>query len=462
MFEFSKKFGVNEKLAFRLYPELAAESYTLLVKKVKDNLVAAVISNNDKNSVDLKVNDEIYLFSETEGGKWVTKTLLMQRHSYPLVILSVAGEPWPLKPGLEKNSPAPHGYIESTEHADSSALGVEEEAEPLAVKGDENEDDLASLPGITIRELNAEPERTPGQEGMRLGVEDLDSLPDIDTSELEAELNADIEDTLEKGRVSFASSHDIEDETAVAEPLTSGIEGESEEEDLSDMIIEKGASLAIGSFDEGDVPEPVVEKLVAPEPLKVDIGEPEEEPASREDEDVLYAPETENDIHAAPEVFHDFFTAYLTPVKDGEPPPVRLDSDVSPEIKMALGVLAERIERLEGALSSISASPLAAAPPMVSERVAVVLAGLTEDGFKAVMDEAPMSGERFTVDVDRQWRPPLFLKAVAVVESSFSVNDITLVRFSFEGLDESGRMAVRAYLDGRAGYFKSLTDLVKD
>src|SRR3990167_7067077 len=136
MFEFTKKFGVNEKLTFRLYPELAAESYTLLVKKVKDNLVAAVISNNDKNSVDMKVNDGIYLFSEAEGEKWVTKTLLMQRHAYPLVILSVAEEPWPQTPELEEKYPAPQDEIESTEQARAPAFGIYksvDEAGPVSV-----------------------------------------------------------------------------------------------------------------------------------------------------------------------------------------------------------------------------------------------------------------------------------------------------------------------------------------
>jgi hypothetical protein len=461
MFEFTKKFGVNEKLAFRLYPELAAESYALLVKKVKDNLVAAVISNNDKNSVDMKVNDEIYLFSEAEGGKWVTKTLLMQRHSYPLVVLSVAEEPWELTPQREEKSLAPHGDIESTEQEGSPAVGIEDEAWPMAVKHDEN-DDLAYMPGITIRELNAEPERTSGQEGMRLGVEDLDSLPDIDTSELEAELSADIEDTLEKGRISFTASRDIEDEAEVAGPLAAGTPGEPEEEDdLSGMTIQKVGGLAIGSFDEEDGAGPAVETQAEPETLEVDVGEPQTGPEVRDDEASLYIPEAENDFPEASEVFHDFFTAYLTPAGDGAAAPIGLDADLSPEVKRALGVLTGRIERLEGALSSISGEP-ATVPLTASKRIAVVLAGLTEDGFKAAMEDAPMSGERFTVEMDRQWVPPLFLKAAAVAESSFSVNDITLARFRFEGLDEAGRMAVRAYLDGRAGYFKSLTDLVKD
>jgi len=462
MFEFTKKFGVNEKLAFRLYPELDAESYTLLVKKVKDNFIAAVISNNDKNSVDMKVNDEIYLFSEAEGGKWVTKTLLMQRHSYPLVVLSVAEEPWAIIPQREGKSPSSNGDVESTEQADSTAVGAEDEAGPMAVKGDEN-DDLASMPSITIRELNAEPERTSGQEGMRLGVEDLDSLPDIDTSELEAELNADIEDTLEKGRVSFITSHDIEDEAEVVAPLAAGTPAEPEEEDdLSGMTIEKGGILAIGSLDEEKAAEPVVavEPWAGPEILEVDVGAPQTEPEPL-DKESLYIPEAENDFPAASEVFHDFFTAYLTPAGDGVAAPIGLDADLSPEVKRALGALTGRIERLEGALSSISGEPVTV-PLTASERIAVVLAGLTEGGFKAVMEAAPMSGERFTVEMDRQWSPPLFLKAVAVAESSFSVNDITLVRFSFKGLDEAGRMAVRAYLDGRAGYFRSLTDLVKD
>ncbi len=451
MFEFTKKFGVNEKLTFSFFSGPGDEAYTLLVKKVKDNLVAAVISNNDKNRVDLNVNDEIYLFSEADGVKWVTKTLLMQRNSYPLVILSVAEEPWELAPDIKRQAPAPDGEIESAEQA--QVPGIDES---------EAGDDLTSVPGITIRELKAEPERAEGQEGMRFGAEDLDDLPDIDTSELEAELEADIEDTLEKGRGRFATSHDIEDETAAPEPLGEAIPDEPrEEEDLSGMTIEKDASLELGLLDEEEPAAPAVEKREEPEPLEVGEDEPEEEPEAG-DKEYLYVPEDEDETPAETEAFHDFFTAYLTPIGSGATAePARLDVDVSPEVKRAIGALTERIERLEGALSTISGRP-AAERVTAPARIAVVLAGLTEDGFKAAMEEAPMGGEKFTVEIDRPWKPPLFLKATAVAESSFSVNDITLARFSFEGLDDAGRTAVRNYLDGRAGYFKSLTDMVKD
>jgi hypothetical protein len=472
MFEFTKKFEVNDKLSFRLYPELAAESYTLLVKKVKDNLVAAVISNNDKNSVDLKVSDEIFLFSDSDGAQWVTKTLLMQRHSYPLVVLSVAEEPWAITSRHEEKSLSPHGDLESTEYAGAPVAGIEDEAGPIAVKPDDN-DDLASMPSITVRELNAEPERTSGQEAMRLGVEDLDSLPDIDTSELEAELNADIEDTLEKGRISFTPSSGIEDEQAMEEPLAVAAPvGPEEEDDLADMTIVKGGSLPIGNFyEEGTAEpvenrEPVEERWAGPEILEVDIGEPETEPETEPeihvDEESLYILEAEKDYPAESEAFHDFFTAYLTSAGDGAAAAIGLDADVPPEVIRAIGALTERVQRLEGALSSISGRPPTAPITAASKRIAVVLAGLTEDGFKAAMDEAPMSGERFIVEIDRQWKPPLFLRAGAVAESAFNVNDITLARFRFDGLDEAGRMAVRAYLNGRAGYFKSLTDMVKD
>lgn len=451
MFEFTKKFDVNEKLAFSFFSGPGDEAYTLLVKKVKDNLVAAVISNNDKNRVDLNVNDEIYLFSEADGVKWVTKTLLMQRNSYPLVILSVAEEPLELAPDIKSQTPAPDGEIESAGQA--QVPGVDES---------EAVDDLTSVPGITIRELKAEPERAGGQEGMRFGAEDLDDLPDIDTSELEAELSADIEDTLEKGRVRFTTSHDIEDEMAAPEPLAEGISGEpQEEDDLSDMTIEKDASLELGILDEEEPAAPTVEKREEPEPLEVGEDEPEEEPEAG-DKEYLYVPEDEDETPAETGAFHDFFTAYLTPIgSGGTAEPAGLDVDVPPEVKRAIGALTERIERLEGALSTISGRP-AAERVTAPARISVVLAGLTEEGFKAAMEEAPMGGEKFTVEIDRPWKPPLFLKAAAVAESSFSVNDITLARFSFEGLDDAGRTAVRNYLDGRAGYFKSLTDMVKD
>jgi hypothetical protein len=466
MFEFAKKFGVNEKLTFRLFPDPAQESYTLLVKKLKDNLVAAVISNNDKNSVQLNINDEIYIFSEADGGKWVTRTLLMQMHAYPLVILSIAEEPLPLT-NLEQKPHAPVGDTEFTGEAQALAPnnGQNQAVAGQGGANSEEDDDLASVPGVTIKELAAEPERAPGQEGIRFGADDLDSLPDIDTSELEAEFNADIEDTLEKRRISFTTFPDMgKDEVALQEPLTSGIPGGPEEEDdISGMTIEKGGSLEIGSLDEEDETELAVEERAEPELLEVDVGEPIGEPEPLGEES-LYVPtdETEDETPSEPESFHDFFTAYLTPTgSDISQVSAGFDADVPPEVKLSLDALTKRIERLEGALSSISGQP-AEAPATACVSMAVVLAGLTQEGFRAVMDDTPMSGERFTVEIERPWKPPLFLKATAVAESSLRVNDITLVRFRFEGLDDAGRMAVLGYLDGRAGYFKSLTDIVKD
>lgn len=418
MFEFSKKFGVNDKLAFRLYPELLAESYTLLVKKVKDNLVAAVVSNNDKNSVNPNINDEIYLFSEANGRSWVTKTLVMQTNAYPLMILSIAEEPWALAPDIEEETHAPVGDLESAEHAYPPAVN-DVKSYPAAGKGtvkSDDDDDLSTMPSITIRELTAEHERAQGQEGMRFGSEDLDALPDIDTSDLEAELDADIEDTLEKRRKSFTASPDVKDEEPSQEPLVAGLMTEpDDEDDLSDMTIVKDRSMEIGDFEEDDIATLEVGKPGEQKPLELDIVEPQGEPEAL-DEERLYVGEVEAEDEAplATEPFHDFFTAYLTPV----------------------------------------------ANPAV--RTAVVMAGLTEDGFKAVMDEAPMSGARFTVEIDRPWNPSLFLRAMAVAESSYSVSGITLAQFGFEGLDNAGRMAVRAYLDGRAGYFRSLADLARD
>ncbi|MBF0292318.1 MAG: hypothetical protein HQK86_09190, partial [Nitrospinae bacterium] len=164
---------------------------------------------------------------------------------------------------------------------------------------------------------------------------------------------------------------------------------------------------------------------------------------------------------SAPESFHDFFTAYLTPTgNDGSALYEGFDANVPLEVKLSLDTLAKRIEKLEGALSSISGRPAEpVAKPAV--RSAVIIAELTEDGFKAVMDPAPSSGGLFTVEIDRPWKPSLFLKATAVGESSYNINGVTLARFRFEDIDDEGLMAVRAYLDGRAGYYKTLTGLIE-
>lgn len=470
MFEFTKKFAVNDKLTFRLYPELVAESYTLLVKKIKDNLVAAVVSNNDKNSVNPSINDEIYLYSEANDRNWVTKTLVMQTNAYPLIILSIAEEPRALTPSLETKPRSLVGDIESTEQAHSPTISAGKSktvATKETVKSDDD-DDLTTMPSITIRELTAEHDRAQGQEGMRFGAEELDTLPDIDTSDLEAELDADIEDTLEKRLRSFTALPDTKNEAPSPEPLISGIVSEPEmEDDFSDMTIVKDRSLEMGDFEGDDEATVAVEEPAEQESLELDIDEPQGGLETLDEErlpadKVETEEETEEATTSEPEPFYDFFTAYLTPAGNGVSELYGgFDADVPMEVKLSLDALAKRIEKLEGALSSISGRPAEpVAKPAV--RSAVIMAGLTEDGFKAVMDSAPMGGELFTVEIDRPWKPSLFLKATAVAESSYNLKDITLTRFRFEDINDEGLMAVRAYLDGRAGFFKSLADLFKD
>ena len=465
MFEFTKKFGVNDKLTFRLYPELVAESYTLLIKKIKDNLVAAVVSNNDKNSVDPKINDEIFLYSEAGGGNWVTKTLVMQTNAYPLIILSIAEEPWAITPAPAIKPHAMLGDIESAEHSQPPAVGVGKGnvvSGKFTVKSDD--DDLTTMPSITIRELTAEHDRAQGQEGIRFGADELDTLPDIDTSDLEAELDADIEDTLQKRLRNFATEPEVENEEPSPEPLVSesASEPEEEEDDLSDMTIVKDRDMEIGDLEDDDDDAPAVEKQAEPESLELDIDEPQEAPEALEEEPT-YAVSVESEVEtaSAPEPFRDFFTAYLTPIgSDGSELYGGFDTGVPLEVKVSLDALAKRIEKLEGALSSISGRPAEpVAKPAV--RSAVIIAELTEDGFKAVMDPAPAGGVLFTVEIDRPWKPSLFLKATAVAESSYIVNGVTLARFRFEDIDDEGLMAVRAYLDGRAGYYKTLADLIE-
>ncbi|MBI4667119.1 MAG: hypothetical protein HY751_12005 [Nitrospinae bacterium] len=483
------KFEVNEKIQFRLTPDPGDEGYVCLVKKTKDNLVAIVISNNDKSRVTLDAGDDIYLFSESDGEQWITPARLNQKQSFPLVILGITGEPFSISgEARRKMPPAPLDEIEKIDE-DLTVLTAPEETESLEVeppapaRGEYSldtqaeepldvdlEEDLSAIPGITSQELSKEeePDNRQASIPMVAGVE-LEDLPEIDTSELEAELDADIESTLAGG-----PGDALNDEDSGGPPLMGARDDdlESLDEELSGLEVNKDVSLDLGDIDDTTiiVPPPARERKrrVEPEPRP----EPEEEETA-----VLFVPEVR--YTGAEQEFHDFFGLFVTPLGEQEAgkisaavgageevSPGLSDSVISggldPVTRQAFTVFTGRLERLEKALVQITGedntTPTASAAP----RIGAVCARLGDSYIQAAMDDAPLTGGRFLIEVDRPWKPSLSFRAVAVAESSFSVNDVTLARFVFERLSPGAGDQIAEYLEKRKAYFNALASLVRD
>lgn len=253
-------FKVNEKVTFRLSAGETGESYTCLVKKIKDNLVAVVISNRDKQRLRLSVSDDIYLFKEWDGEYWVIPSELKQRQSYPLIVLALSEEPRLLSPVHElegMTTPAPMDEIELIDS--DHMMGVPEvseapepekpgvslakkpmeswEEEPVAME--DMSESLDEMTGITIRELQNEPATMERKETPSVPAMALDDLQEIDTSELAGSLEEDINVTRSKTEDDFYS---------VKSKRGAGMLSQSDDE-LMDMEMIEDHSVDLGELD---------------------------------------------------------------------------------------------------------------------------------------------------------------------------------------------------------------------
>lgn len=470
-------FTVNRKLFFGIEPDPEGDIYACLVKKIKGSLVAVVVSNRDKDKIDIDTVDSLYFQGDWDGRSWITPMKIVQKNSYPLLILTVAGEPVPVAAEEEAEPPAPAGEIESIGFDNSTsgeagggplfgAPSADETPEEgfLAPHGEAAEIESAEDEEITEDELRLEP---PGPMANAID-DDLSGASEIETDELSARLDEDIRDTFGE-----------EDEYGRAGAL----EAEEAADDLSDMFIaprseelapdpgERPREQPFGADDiesgGGDIfADTWIERPDTPtyrSPSQAGSAEQ----ASAEDEEVL----------------HDFFGLYVYPiggdaaedaaeaVRSGEDPlqrretaagasPLRsgLPEGLEGPARDALETVIDRVARLEEMFSEKQREPA----PAWEEKIGAVCLDLDEWRMTLAMERPMDEGASALIVVDRPWIPPLRFQAVAEAEGSRESADMTVTAFRLTTISPGGREGITAYLSSLAESFKRLKDARND
>lgn len=473
-------FIVNRKLFFGLSPDPEGDLYACLVKKIKGSLVAVVVSNRDKDKIDIDAADNLYFHGNWDGRSWITPMKIAQKNSYPLLILTVAGEPIPIAVEEEAEPPAPTEEIESI-GLDNNLPG-ETEGEPLfgAPSADETpeggflapRDEAADIESaedeeITEDELQFEP---PGPMVNAID-DDLSDAREIETDELEERLDEDIRETFGE-----------EDEYGRAD---AAIDTENAGDDLSDMFIApKNEELNLDISDGPREPFGADDIESGGGDIFADTRiERPDTPAYRSPSQAGRAEPSFEDEEEAP---HDFFGLYVHPIggemvekvseaiRSGEPPlqgreaaasrPRRgagLPEDLEGPAREALETVISRVSRLEEMFSGDSGEA-AGDEPAREERIGAVCLDLDEWRMTLAMEKPVEEGAFALILVDRPWIPPLRFHAVAEAESSRRSGDMSVTDFRFTAVSPEGREGITAYLSNRAESFKRLKDALND
>ncbi|MBI5816281.1 MAG: hypothetical protein HZB29_11805 [Nitrospinae bacterium] len=434
----SCKFAVNDKLVFRLSPEQSAESFTCLVKKIKDRLVAIVVSNKDKSRVNLAEGDTAYLFSDDGAAKWVTPLKLAQRQTFPLMIFTINGEPSRAQTGSVENPPAPMDQIESidtdlgtpAEEIPAVEVRAEDETPKETFDGkmaDTEMDRLDEMVGVTIRELESSESPPKRQETMPWNPDMLEDISEIDTSELEAELNADIEEAL---------AMEVEAGIAPPEPAAEAHEY-SNEDDLKDMRLVHDRSFELGELDTDQT-------TISPPKAEQPAGQ--EEPGLEVIESG--APPVEMEYHPAPELMggDDAYSVPAQPSEDLYVPESADGSEQPGTFHDYFGLALTWLDDKSG----------------TTIKTWGVCATLSPQGALIATDNMPPEGARGYIEVERAWAPRLKFSAVGEVESSFGVDNATFVKLRFTALSPEAVDSIRDYLENRMALFRAIRRIAKD
>lgn len=492
--DFSDLVAVNQKLSFSLTSEIEAHKHSCLVKKIKGALMAVVISNRDKDKLSLSVNDDIYLFHDHNDETWITRARIAQNQSYPLVILDMIGEPVPVAGRKEDLLPAVADRIESVEN---DHLVSESVVEPAG--------DLSGIESMSIEAVDETPENELLAESLQSEAEEVSAgavvntdtgesdnvlvepvdmddvivfddeladIPDIDTSELEAELEADISDSLEEK----VEAPDLQEKERVYDNLD-GLEEIYADDSLEDMEIDQSESLDIGEIGHQ---EPALETDDSHQPVESNLESPAdiEEPAGAE---------------AGP--FEDFF-GFEFVVVDSETAEKlegviskyssaqRLSFDAAEEIedldfmesgggddnglKETLKGLLTRVARVESTIGRFAGSAYnnqLSFGNAISEgrsdpiRSAICLK-IDRTGIHAALDGPLPDGACVLLMVNRQWNPLLRFDAVAVLlESETDESGVSTGKFRFTAIHPDDVGSVDDYLRRGSEYFSLLKQL---
>lgn len=504
--DFSDLLTVNQKLNFSLSSDIEAKKHSCLVKKIKGALMAVVISNRDKGQLDLSVDGDIYLFHDHQDETWITHTRVAQNQSYPLVILDMKGEPAPITGPKEDLLPASMEGIESVENDHLASEPIAEPAvdldaelpgiEPMGIEPadetPENELLAESLQGKDQEAWTTAPAKTDrGQADNALAEpidmddlivldDGLEDIPDIDTSELEAELEANIADSLEEK----TEEPDSEETGPIYDNLDQIEKLEELEEVCADHSLE---DMEIDRSDRWDIGE-------------IGLAQPDmETDESRRSAESHLQPLAgiEEPASAKAEPFEDFF-GFEFVVVDSETAEKlegviskyssaqRLSFDAAEEIEdldfigsggeddnglhETLKGLLTRVARVEKTIERFAGSAYnnqLSFGSAISEgrsdpiRSAICLE-IDRTGIHAALDGPLPDGACVLLMVNRQWNPPLRFDAVAVLlESETGPSGISAGRLRFTAIHPDDARSVDDYLRRGSEYFGLLKHLTQ-
>ncbi len=490
-------FSIDSKAIFSLSSTPRAEKYTCLVKKIKENLMAVVISNRDKEMVSLSLGDEIFFFAERDGEAWIMGSKLIQDQSFPLIIVSITGEAEPYL--VNQNAPSDvSGEVESAENdhvVDSSEMetleytpDTREDADGWSDETPSNqfskEDDLLvnELKDEEIESMPEEPVKPSGPEDEFYRIDkELEDIPDIDTNDLDAELEVDIERSLDKSPV---DSLFTDDETPKEESQEPQAEQPPEHppEQIDDI------------FDEMEITEPAevdlgdIDELTSPkEGLSDDAQElTEEDTTARQDELFADGADDNGAIKTQNEFTEDFFgfsfliidsraaerlegviikhsTAERTALDQAaDLEGLDMGDDVPDNLKNAINTTLARVSRLESVVThylghdmlsaEMSLGGLNAEKAKKPLRKAVCLS-IDRAGALVALDKPLHDGTNVLMFVDRPWEKQLRFDAIAVVfESETSENGIHTAMLRFVAIHPDDAFLIDDYLSGWSSF----------
>ncbi len=492
---------VNKKIQLKLSEDAGAESYTCLVKKVKENLVALVISNKDKNNVNPSVGDALFLLNEWGDDYWTTPVTLLQNQSFPLIILKVIQEPYSMISGSPISPPAPIEEIDSIaeDHgADDKGLitPVDVSEEPIIIPAGSEEvpADGYEQHSSQGQEVDATDDLDPQENGIGIDeqveeiLEDIESISDNTEAEetvlmepfdadseysriLDEEIedespdSEDAEDTQDAGDMESSEDMEVGDnlEDIFGEPDDMAIipDATIDISDISGDETQNAETYAGADKDETsqDMPEELAPAADEIAPMVVEGTGDEEEPYDREGE------------------FRNDFVVFLTPIdremaedvmesikSTGKKPSdesdqaknysIDLPEGLDPSAKKIMETLSSHILNIEKTIAELKTNISSPFFNPLGEQTGAICVSISEEGMDVVIDNRPEEKRDFLISVDLPWRPALKFTATAIVDSVEKIHGVDVARMCFTAIHPEGISSINSYLTRGARYFE--------
>lgn len=481
---------INKKIQLKLSEDAGAESYTCLVKKVKENLVALVISNKDKSKVNPPVGEKLFLLNEWDGDYWITPVTLIQNQSFPLVILKVVEEPYSVIGGVKAPPPAPFEEIDSIVDDYSAAdndlnTPVDVSEEPVIVPASPTA--LEDVPPAQAyekrwsqeKETEATDDVDPQENGLGIDENVTEKLEDLEN----VSINLETDETYpeEPLMVDDDDSQIVEDEI-----LDESADVESAKiEDINDDILGDLNDMDIVPDNSIDISDLSVDGEESAESYPDD--DRQETPSDMPDEIELVAVERSGDDEAREPKggFNDNFVIFLTPIdremaegvmesikSTGEKPSGEMEGEkeyaidlpegLDPSAKKIMETLSSHILNIEKTMEELKKNVSSPFFSPLGEQISAICVSLGNEGMGAILDNTPPEGSNYLISVERPWKPALKFTATAIVDSIENIHGVDVAKMSFTAIHSQGIASINNYLTHGAEYFELLDKLHRE